>query len=138
MAGSGLMDTPPPASGPAWPGGPRWPVRVGAVPPVAEGFITRPESVPDLPAALVAGAAVALVGTGPAERAGSWGTTQLAVCCAEALWSAGRVSLLAWVDASSRASLLAGYAQAAAAADIDITGPAVPGMLAKRIPDAGS
>jgi hypothetical protein len=34
------------------------------------------------------------------------------------------VELLAWVDASTRASVLAGYAEAAAAAGIDLAGPA--------------
>ena len=48
-----------------------WPVRSGLVPPLAEGFIARPDTVPGLEAgdtvpgleaALVPGAAVALVG----------------------------------------------------------------------------
>jgi hypothetical protein len=38
-----------------------WPVRSGLVPPLAEGFTTRPDTVPSLEAALVPGAAVALV-----------------------------------------------------------------------------
>ena len=38
-----------------------WPVRSGLVPPLADGFITRPETVPGLEAALVPGDAVALV-----------------------------------------------------------------------------
>lgn len=38
-----------------------WPVRSGPVPPLADGFSARPESVPDLGTALVPGAAVALV-----------------------------------------------------------------------------
>jgi len=55
---------------------------------------------------------------------GSCGKTQLAAHFARALWRAGQVGLLAWVDASSRASALAGYAEAAAAAGIQWTGPA--------------
>ena len=38
-----------------------WPVRSGLVPPLAEGFIARPETVPRPEAALVPGAAVALI-----------------------------------------------------------------------------
>jgi hypothetical protein len=36
------------------------PVRSGLVPPLAEGFIARPETVPGLEVALVPGAAVSL------------------------------------------------------------------------------
>ena len=58
-----------PADGPAQLAGPAgsqaagvtWPVRSGLVPPLADGFITRPETVPGLEAALVPGDAVALV-----------------------------------------------------------------------------
>ena len=118
------MNTLQTVTGPAWPGAQRWPVRPGAVPPVAEGFITRPETAPDLPAALVPGSVVALVSSEPPERAGSCGKTQLAVFCAGALWRSGRLGLLAWVDASSRACLLAGCVQAAAAVGINPAGPA--------------
>jgi NCS1 family nucleobase:cation symporter-1 len=38
-----------------------WPVRSGLVPPPAEGFTTRPDTVPGLEAALVPGAAVLIV-----------------------------------------------------------------------------
>jgi hypothetical protein len=44
-----------------------WPVRSGLVPPLAEGFIARTETVPGLEAALVPGAVVALV---PGKTAG--------------------------------------------------------------------
>ena len=58
-----------PADGPAHPAGPAgsqprgvaWPVRSGLVPPLADGFIARPETMPGLEAAVVPGAAVALV-----------------------------------------------------------------------------
>jgi hypothetical protein len=42
-------------------GGGAWPVRSGLVPPPAEGFITRTETMPGLEAALVPGAVLALV-----------------------------------------------------------------------------
>jgi tetratricopeptide (TPR) repeat protein len=117
-----------PADGPALPAGsqPRgvaWPVRSGLVPPLADGFISRPETVPGLEAAVVPGAAVALVPGRAAESAPDWagssGKTQLAVALAESVWQARTVDLLAWVTATSRASILSGYAQAAAKLGLD-------------------
>lgn len=102
-------------------------VRSGAAPPLADGFTTRPETALGVAAALVPGAVVALVpaaASQPAEHSGSCGKTQLAVYFAESRWRSGQVDLLAWVDASSRASVLSGYAEAAAAAGIDLDGPA--------------
>ena len=123
MAGSGLRNAPPADTGLVRPGGPAWPVRSGLVPAVAEGSISRPETSPDLPAALAAGSVLALVSSEP-QQAESCGKTQLAVSWAEALWRGGQVSLLAWVDASSRASLLTGLAEAAVAVGIDLAAPA--------------
>ncbi len=103
-------------------------VRTGAPPALADGFTDRPETVPDLQAALLPGGVIALVsarlGGENGQLAGSCGKTQLAVHCAESLWSSGQLDLLVWVDASSRASALAGYADAAAAAGLDTSGPA--------------
>jgi tetratricopeptide (TPR) repeat protein len=97
-------------------------VRTGTVPVLADGFITRPESVPGLDTAPCPGAAVALV---PAAReAGSCGKTQLAACTAEGLWRSGRVQVLVWADAGSRAGVLSAYAQAAAAVGVAAGGPA--------------
>jgi len=108
-----------------------WPVRSGAVPARAEGFSDRPETALDLAVALPAGAAVALVpdraaapAAFPGLRAGpagqdwrrSSGKTQLAAAFAESLWQSGAVDLLVWIDATSRASVLCGYAAATAAA----------------------
>jgi hypothetical protein len=93
------MDRPETATGPLRAGGQTWPARSGAAPPLADGFITRPESVPGLPAALARGSVVALVNSEPLRRAGPSGKTQLAVFLAKALWRADRVDLLAWVDA---------------------------------------
>jgi hypothetical protein len=96
----------------------------------AEGFSARPETAEGLGAALVPGGMVMLVpaGTGVAAGtaatpagapAGDWlgtcGKTQLALFVAESLWSSRGVDLLVWVTATSRASVLAGYAEAAAA-----------------------
>ena len=99
----------------------QWPVRAGVLPPLADGFSTRPESAPRLGAALVPGTAVVLVsgrgaGTGPRDWLGSCGKTQLAAFFAESLWRSHEVDLLLWVPATSRARVQAIYAEAAAAA----------------------
>jgi tetratricopeptide (TPR) repeat protein len=106
------------------------------VPSLADGFTARPETAPGLAGALVPGAAVALIPArearqagdaeqgGDAEQAGeagspdwlaSCGKTQLAAYAAESMWQSGDFDLLAWLDASSRASVLSGFVQAAAA-----------------------
>ena len=93
-------------------------VRSGAVPPLADSFSTRPETAPGLADALAPGRLVVL--TGPEARRhrydwpGGTGKTQLAAYLAESLWRARQVELLVWVTATSRASVLAGYAQALA------------------------
>ena len=114
----------------AAPGRPSWPIRSGTVPALADGFSARPETSPGLAAALPAGAAVALVpdrAAAPATRPGplaapdaqdwlrSSGKTQLAAAFAESLWQSGGVDLLVWIEATSRASVLSGYAAATAA-----------------------
>src|SRR5438132_3691543 len=96
-------------------------VRVGPVPPIADGFSARPETAAALESALVPGTAVVLApGRVAPARSGDWlgtcGKTQLAVSSAEWLWHAGRVDLLAWVVSTSRASVLSGYVEAAVAA----------------------
>ena len=93
------------------------------MPPLADGFVARPETVPGLEAALVPGAAVALVPGEPPRAAPGWagssGKTQLAAGLAGSLWQSRAVDLLAWVNAASRASVLSGYAQAAAQLGLD-------------------
>jgi tetratricopeptide (TPR) repeat protein len=109
-------------------GGTVWPVRVGVVPAVADGFCARAETAADLSAALVTGAVVVLVPARIAgERPGGWlescGKTQLAVCVAESLWQARRLELLIWVTCTKRASVLSGYMDAAAAVrETDLSG----------------
>ena len=111
------------------PRGVAWPVRSGLIPPLAEGFIARPETVPGLEATLVPGAAVALVpgqeapGDGH-DRPGSCGKTQLASYVARSLWRARAVDLLAWITATSRAAVLSGYVQAAVKLGLDHAGDA--------------
>lgn len=100
------------------------PVRTGAVPPLAVAFTVRTDSVPRVESLLEPGTAVALV---PApESAGdaagwlrSCGKTQVAAQAAEALWQSRTVELLAWVNASDRASVLSGYTEAAALLGLD-------------------
>jgi tetratricopeptide (TPR) repeat protein len=106
-----------------------WPIRSGTVPALADGFSTRPETAPGLAAALPAGAAVALVtdraaapaavpstaGPGAQDWLRSSGKTQLAAAFAESLWQSGGIDLLVWIEATSRASVLSGYAAATAA-----------------------
>ena len=100
-------------------GGAVWPVRSGVAPSLADGFSVRAETAADLGAALVTGAVVVLVPARVAgERPGGWlescGKTQLAVCIAESLWQSHRLDLLVWVAATSRASVLSSYMEAAA------------------------
>jgi hypothetical protein len=94
------------------------------MPPLAEGFVGRAETVPGLEAALVPGTAVALVPSqettaSPQEWPGSWGKTQLASDLAGSLWRSRTVDLLVWVSATSRAAILSGYMQAAAKLGLD-------------------
>jgi tetratricopeptide (TPR) repeat protein len=116
-------------------GRPSWPIRSGTVPALADGFSARLETGPDLAAALPAGGAVALVPDRPvapvavpglvaAPDAQDWmrssGKTQLAAAFAELVWQSGGADLLVWIEATSRASVLSGYAAATA----DVTGRA--------------
>jgi tetratricopeptide (TPR) repeat protein len=106
-------------------GGVTWPVKSGVLPPLAEGFVARTESAPGLSHALAPGATLALVpaqparvavAPGSADWAASCGKTQLAAYCASSLWQSRELDLLVWVTATTRASILSGYAAAAAAA----------------------
>ena len=115
-------DIPEPSSPPApLPVTAQWPVRSGSMPTLADKYTIRPETGPDLELALSRSAVVAL--TPRARRAGATsaddllrctGKTQLAVQYAESQWQERAVDLLVWIDASSRESILLGYADAAA------------------------
>src|SRR5271165_855411 len=109
---------------PTGPGGqegrtPTWPIWSGPVPPLADGFTVRPDTVPDLETMLIPGATVALlpdqVPSAARDWRGSTGKTQLARYFAESLWRSPGVDVLTWVVASSRASVLSGFVAAAAA-----------------------
>jgi hypothetical protein len=117
-----------PPTGPARGQDPAWPVWSGPVPPLAEGFTARPDTAPGLEAALIPGAAVALVPDRVPASAQDWrassGKTQLARHFAESLWRSPGVDVLTWVVASSRASLLSGFVQAAAALGGSVAGDA--------------
>ncbi len=97
-----------------------WPVRSGAVPPLADRFSPRTETAPDLKLALQGGSAIALsprLGLREPGLDHDWlrcgGKTQLAVAYAESLWRDRAIDLLVWIDGSSTASILSGYAAAA-------------------------
>src|SRR5580692_12601312 len=120
---------PPPATGPLVASA-DWPVRSGLPPPLADRFSTRPETGPDLAMALDRSPMIALVPRSRRVGAGSshdWlrctGKTQLAALYAESQWRARSIDLLVWIDASSPASILAGYVEAARG----ITGTRLPG-----------
>jgi len=111
------VDLPGPAQGER-----TWPIRSGAVPALAPGFVPRQETAAGLEQALAPGHTVALGPASELPAAGSpdWygccGKTQLAVYLAETLWRAGELDLLVWISATSEDSVLTGFAQAATAA----------------------
>jgi tetratricopeptide (TPR) repeat protein len=103
----------------------KWPIRSGLVPPLADGFAARPESVPSLDQVLTRGTGVALaparaamaaIAPGAPDWRGTVGKTQVAAQFAESLWQSREIDLLVWVNASSRVSILSSYASAAAMA----------------------
>ena len=105
-----------PPAGPG--GGPAGsPVRSGEVPPLADCFSLRPETGPGPLDALAPGQVVGLMA--PDVRPdqthdwpGGTGKTQFATFLAESAWQARQVELLLWVTVTSRAAVLASYAQA--------------------------
>jgi tetratricopeptide (TPR) repeat protein len=117
-------------------GGPGGPVRAGAIPALADGFLPRTETAPRLPPALIPGAIVVLAPEASsadrsagdaasangrsrviADQACVTGKTQMAAAYAESLHSSG--AGIIWADAGSRVSVLASYATAAAALGVD-------------------
>jgi tetratricopeptide (TPR) repeat protein len=109
--------------------GAAWPARTGIAPPLAGAFTIRADSVPGIGAMLVPGATVTLA---PSQAGGghpeTWpqpcGKTQLAAYLAGILWQSGEIDFLGWVNAASRASVLSGYAEAAARLGLDHGGDA--------------
>ena len=97
--------------------------------PLADHFTGRPDTLGSLGEVLVPGSAVALVSGQGADAArwdwrGSRGKTQAAAHAAVHLRQSGAVDLVAWVDASGRASLLDGLASAAMEAGLGREGDA--------------
>jgi hypothetical protein len=107
-------------------------VRSGAVPSLADGFNARLESAAGLTDALSPGGTMVLApgrssGPGALNWLESCGKTQLAACVAESLWRSRKVELLVWVQATSRASVLSGYVEAAQdTVGADVAGDAEP------------
>ena len=95
-----------------------WPVRVGVVPPEADCYQAR--IVTGRLWAITSGGGTAVL-CHVLSGLGGVGKTQLAAAHARQLWQAGELDLLAWVPASSRSAIVAGYAQAHTA----VTGPEV-------------
>jgi tetratricopeptide (TPR) repeat protein len=104
--------------------------RIGEVPPLAEGFTERPDTVGGLADVLVPGYAVALVpDPGMPESLPNWpgacGKTQIAVLIAESLWRSRLIDGLVWISATDRAAVLSGFAAASVAATgLEPAGPA--------------
>jgi tetratricopeptide (TPR) repeat protein len=94
-----------------------WPVQSGPVPPLAEYYSERPETGFGAIGGQSAEQHSSLVG---AEDTGSYvltgpggtGKSQLVASYARSLWQSGDIELLVWITASSRAAVLAGYAEA--------------------------
>jgi tetratricopeptide (TPR) repeat protein len=89
----------------------------GTVPPLADGYVPRAETGPDLASSLPAGQTAVLVpgeetGSAPAAQGGT-GKTQLAVAFARAMRTDPAVEAVIWVNAASRESVLTGFARAA-------------------------
>jgi tetratricopeptide (TPR) repeat protein len=105
--------------------GPPQPGWAASAPSLAAGYVPRPETGQALDAALLLGSTTVLVPdrSGPGGR--SWrdasGKTQLAAAAARSLWQGAAVELVVWLTATSRASVLSGYAEAAARTGI-VTG----------------
>ena len=98
-------------------------IRSGPVPSLADGFNARLETAAGLAAVLAPGGTVVLVPAKAAAKGSlgwveSCGKTQLAACVAESLWRSHKVEVLIWIVASSRASVLSGYVEAA----VDVLG----------------
>jgi tetratricopeptide (TPR) repeat protein len=95
--------------------------RIGEVPPLADSFTDRPDTVGDLADVFFPGSAVALVpNPAAAESLPNWtgacGKTQIAVMAAESLWRSGAIDGLIWISVTNRAAVLSGFVEASVAA----------------------
>ncbi|MEV4621199.1 hypothetical protein AB0J74_21150 [Asanoa sp. NPDC049573] len=101
-----------------------WPVRVGAVPPLADRRVERPADR-SLAEAIAATDGQAVVLGQVLSGLGGVGKTQIAAALAHQQWTAGRVDLLVWVPVTSRTAITTAYADAhAPVTGIDEPGPA--------------
>src|ERR1700733_7331868 len=106
----------------------QWPVQSGPVPQLAAFYSPRPETgftaaggPSDPPAPLIQDREIgSYVLTGP----GGTGKTQLAAAYARSVWQSRDTELVVWITASSRAAILAGYADAFARTSRAPGGPA--------------
>jgi hypothetical protein len=87
-------------------GEPEWPHLVGRLPHKASAFQTR-EAAKAARALLADGATVVITGLDGV------GKTQVAAGIARAMWDARELDAMIWVTASSRATIVSGYAEAA-------------------------
>jgi tetratricopeptide (TPR) repeat protein len=102
-----------------------WPVLSGQIPPLAEPFVPRQETVPDFAAGLPAGETIALVpDAGPAGLPGPGGTgkTTLAGALARTHHDSRLVDLVVWISATARDAIVSGYAQAGRDAGVPAPG----------------
>src|SRR5215469_2999111 len=98
------------------------PVRLGVVPALADSFHARSDTGLHLASGPVPGEILVLTDAAPAQsrdRAVGLGKTQLATWLANGLIRNRTVDLLVWINASSRDSVLTGYAQAFAELAVD-------------------
>src|SRR5215472_14299961 len=98
------------------------PVRLGAVPALADNFYARSDTGLHLASGPVPGEILVLTDAVPAQsrdRAVGLGKTQLAAWLGNGLMRNRTVDLLVWINASSRDSVLTGYAEAFAELGVD-------------------
>ena len=93
----------------------------GIVPPLADSYYPREQTGPGLASSLRPGETAVLVHGRETELApasqGGTGKTQLAVEFTHVMWNTRAVEVLVWVNAASRESVIAGFAQAANTVD---------------------
>ncbi len=103
-------------------------VAAGPMPPLADGYVARPEIDQALSDLLVPGATAALVPAVTWPGGHDWrsacGKTQVAASYARSLRAAEPAVVLAWVSATSRASVLSTYGEAAVALGLWAAGDA--------------
>jgi tetratricopeptide (TPR) repeat protein len=115
----------------------RWPVLSGPVPPLTAFYSPRPETgfpvASGAPEGLAARARAPETGSYVLAGPGGTGKTQLAAACAQSLWQSRDIELLVWISASSRAAILAGYADAYART---VQAPGGPAPVSGPVPAA--